>query len=372
MVMLYSNFQSPRPKAPRARSPSMNTTLNYSGLDTLNPHDLIKVGHSPFAHDFRIYDSNSESRKVQITTRRGSGLYTKSLGETADTSNTSVTGAGVTNVDTLLNWRAFKFVPSTSGRLTKIELNMKRNTGFAPMIVEIYDENWVKIADSSVLEELVTTDLSYTPVYFIEAPVLTSTKTYYVVTYIQDDGSGAYQLATNTASNIAYESNSGVAGLEPVNYAINFKTYITPEKVEKGMYRFNQEGGTNVTIVVYPDDNNDIMYAVNDNDGSFTVVDDTLNKDAIEYSFDIMDGKLFYVNGLDDLKAWDGTTVETITDPELPILKYIRVYKDRLWGVVANESNKIVFSEVPGNPSNYATNEQWEELYDPFTLCWNP
>lgn len=359
MAYLYSNFQQPRPKAPAARQPKMSTILDYTGLDTVNPHDLIEPGHSPSAHDFRIYDSNSDSRKVQITTRRGSGRYTVPLGQAANVSNVSVTGAGVTSVDTILNWRAVTFTPNATGRLTKIELNMRRGTGFAPMIVEVYNKDWIKIADSSVIESSVSETLAYTPVRFIEAPTVTSGEKHYIVMYIQDNGTGAYELATNTASNIAYESNSGVAGLALAGYAINFKTYITQEKVEKGLFRFNTEGGTNHTMVVYPGTDNDILYKVDDDDGTFDVVDDTLNKNAVDYSFDVMDGKLFYVNGYDNLKAWNGTTVETITDPELPILKYIRVYKDRLWGVVASEPNKIVFSEVPGNPSNYPTSEQW-------------
>lgn len=358
-MVLYSNFQSPKPKAPAARAPKVNTILNYSGLDALNPHDMIETGRSPFAHDFRIYDSNSDSRKVQITTRRGSGLYTDVFGETEDDTDTDTTGASLTDVDTLLNWRAVKFTPANSGRLTKVELNIKRNTGFAPLIVEIYNEDWVKIADSSILEENITESLSYQPAHFIEAPSVDGVSDYYIVTYIQDDGSGAYQLSTNTASETAYQSNSGIAGFEAADYAINFKTYVSPDLVEKGLYRFNQEGGTNLTMVVYPGEDNDILYAVDDSDGTFDIVDDTLDLDATEYSFDVMDGKLFYVNAYDDLRAWDGTTVETITDTELPILKYIRVYKDRLWGVVADEQNKIVFSEAPGNPSSSPVDEQW-------------
>ena len=372
MAYLYSNFQQPRPKAPAARAPRMSTILDYSGLDTVNPHDLIEEGHSPSAHDFRIYDSNSESRKVQITTRKGSGRYTTALGQAANVSNTSVTGASTTDVDKLLNWRAVEFTPNATGRLTKIELNMRRGSGFAPLIVEVYNDDWVKIADSSVIESLVGENLAYTPVRFIEAPIVDSGDKYYIVTYIQDNGSGAYQLATNTASSIAYESNSGIAGMTQVPYAINFKTYITPEKVEKGMFRFNTEGGTNYTMVVYPGATNDILYKVDDNDGTFDIVDDTLDLDSVEYSFDVMDGKLFYVNGYDNLKAWDGTTVETITDPELPVLKYIRVYKDRLWGVVAGEANKIVFSEVPGNPSNYPTNEQWYYQWMSTSFMYQP
>lgn len=371
MAYMYSNFQRPRAKAPAARKPMQKVILDYSGLDVANPYDLVQEGHSPFAKNFRIYDTNSEARSVQITTRKGSGLYTNVLGETLDGSDTSVTGAGLTYVDTLLNWRAVKYTATSTGRLTKLEINMKRNTGFAPLIVEMYDEDWNLMADSSVIESIVPDNLTYTPVYFIEAPRVEASTDYYFVFYVQDDGSGAYQLSTND-SGTALASNSGVAGMTPVSYGINYKSYVAPEMVEKGMFRFNMEGGTNKTMVVYSNGTNDVLYAVDDNDGTFDVVDNTLDKDAVEYSFAVMDGKLFYVNGFDNLKAWNGTSVETITDPELSILKLIVVYKDRLWGVLASESNKIIFSEVPGNPSDTTPDKQWYYAWRSVSFMYQP
>lgn len=60
------------------------------------------------------------------------------------------------------------------------------------------------------------------------------------------------------------------------------------------------------------------------------------------------------------------TGVETILDPELPILSDILMHKDRLFGVVAADPNKLVFSENPGNPAYDSTGtipttarEQW-------------
>ncbi len=68
---------------------------------------------------------------------------------------------------------------------------------------------------------------------------------------------------------------------------------------------------------------------------------------------------------LDDLSIID-TGIEYIRDPELPILSDIVMHKDRLFGVVASDPNKIVFSENPGNPAYDPTGviptnprEQW-------------
>jgi len=372
MAFLYSAFQTPAPRAPAARPPKYATILNYAGLDLINPPDNTPENRSPSAHDFRVYDSNSDNRKVQITTRRGSGVYSQVRGETIDVSETSTTGADTTVVDTILNWRAQKFVPSTSGLLTRIELNLQLGTGFGPLIVEVYDSNMDKIADSSVLEQDIQETLAYTPARFIEAPQVTSGQTYYIVMYVQDNGHGDYILSTTTNSTNAYESNSGAANLIAQTYSLNYKTYISPNIVEKGLFRFNQQGGTNRTMVVYSNGTNDVLYEINDNTGVMTVVDNTLNKNALDYSFEVMDGKLFYVNGLDGLRVWDGTTVSTITDAELPILNFIRVYKDRLWGVSASEPNKIIFSEAPGNPVGSPVGQQWYNAYLSTSFMYQP
>jgi len=67
----------------------------------------------------------------------------------------------------------------------------------------------------------------------------------------------------------------------------------------------------------------------------------------------------------DDVSIID-TGIEYIIDSQLPILSDIIMHKDRLWGVVADDPNKLVFSENPGNPAFDATGaipttprEQW-------------
>lgn len=67
----------------------------------------------------------------------------------------------------------------------------------------------------------------------------------------------------------------------------------------------------------------------------------------------------------DDITIVD-TGIEYIIDTQLPILSDVLMHKDRLWGVVASDPNKLVFSENPGNPAFDATGaipttarEQW-------------
>ena len=72
------------------------------------------------------------------------------------------------------------------------------------------------------------------------------------------------------------------------------------------------------------------------------------------------------VNAFVDNISIIDTGIEYIIDTELPILSDVIMHKDRLFGVVASDPNKLVFSENPGNPSYDPTGviptsprEQW-------------
>ena len=57
------------------------------------------------------------------------------------------------------------------------------------------------------------------------------------------------------------------------------------------------------------------------------------------------------VNAFFDNISIIDTGIEYIIDSQLPILSDIIMHKDRLFGVDANDPNRIVFSENPGNPA---------------------
>lgn len=82
--------------------------------------------------------------------------------------------------------------------------------------------------------------------------------------------------------------------------------------------------------------------------------------DSTEISFQSTADAFF-----DDISVLE-TGIEHIIDPELPILSDFVFHKDRAFGVVAADRNKLVYSENPGNPSYDPTGtiptgarEQW-------------
>jgi hypothetical protein len=74
---------------------------------------------------------------------------------------------------------------------------------------------------------------------------------------------------------------------------------------------------------------------------------------------------------VDDISIID-TGIEYIIDTELPILSDIVFHKDRPFGVVAADKNKIVFGENPGNPSNLPVRQQWYNQWLSISFIYVP
>lgn len=302
-----SKFSAPRSRvAPSGAAAPTVTTQNLLGLDLTSPYDLIKTGRSPYAKNFRLYTEGADDRRVSASTRKGSGRYVSPLFGTVAAQNVITTGLLDKPIGVILNWQAMPFTNTVAGRLGKVELSLKTGTGIGPLLVDIYDDKngfpGTKIAESSIVSGI-TGVYSYQSARFIEAPLLTAGTQYWIITHVQDNGRDGYQWASNSGSTLARISNSGVSGLTTTNYSLNFKTYIVPDYKAKGSTRFNQQNNVNTTVVAYQD----TMYAINDGTGAATPLVSGLNNLATNYYFSFGDGKVFWVNGYDNLMAWDGT-----------------------------------------------------------------
>lgn len=304
-----SRFSAPRAsQIPSARSVPQETQFDMRGLDLTNPPDLIKDGRSPYAKNFRLYSEVEGDRRVAISTRKGHGQYVPALFTTANVSNTSTTGASDQPVGVVQNWRAMPFTPNAGGRLSKVELNMRKGTGLSQVVVQIHTDNagvpsTKMLAQTTILSSSITDTYDYVAARFIEAPLLENGTTYWIVVYVQDDGADGYEWSSNTATTLSMVSNAGVSGMQATTFSLNFKTYLSPDYKDKGATRFAQPFGVNRTLVAYETS----MYVIDDTTGEATSIIDNLNSLATNYHFSFGDGKVFWVNGYDNLMAWDGT-----------------------------------------------------------------
>lgn len=344
----FLKTSSPPVPSPRQSSPFVHTDLR--GLDLSNPNDVMKENRTPYALNFRMYAEEKDSRKVTITNRKGSGFYTTPIGAASAYSDTSTTGQTDAPVGVLTEWKAMKFSPSASGPLTMVELYLKQGTdSIGPVIVSIYTDvggsPGVKIADSGILGSDITSSYTFLKARFIEAPSVVSGTDYWVVANVQDDGEGTYLWGTNSAASTAKTSNTGGLSWTSTAYKLDMKAYVSSAVTVKGMARYAPTNSANDTLMGV----GTALYHVNDTTGATSTIATGLNASAERYEFGFADNKAFWVNGFDSLKTWDGSTVETITHANLPVLSMMVFHKNRLFGVSADDPNKLIYSEAPGN-----------------------
>ena len=343
-------------------------TLDLRGIDMVTPVDLLSDGHTPWSKNFRLYAQQSDDRQVAISSRKGPGFYMSPLSEVLD-DNFDVTVTDDISIGVTSHVFAQKITIGTSGRLNRLDAKLRRVELFSkakgPILVSLYssgDNKPTKLLSQSSFEAgEISDEYEWHTARFLNAPLLAQNDVVYAVFEIQDDGDGLYQLSGNNLDSGSMYSDVSFGALAPVEYSANFKAYITPDAKLKGAYRFNREDGQNTTVAVY----GTTLYSLDPVANTWTVVKSGLNALASEYSFARGDGRVFWVNGFDNLMCWDGTytggvaNVETITDTELPILSMVTFHRDRVFGVAANDKNRLVWSEAPGNPSNSPTNQQW-------------
>jgi hypothetical protein len=325
----------------------------FLGLNLVQPYTQLKDGVSPYLYNARLYARNSTDRRVAVGTRKGPGFYTTPIGETIDTSQTSTIGASDTTLTTT-SWAGAVFVAGASGRLTKVELNLKLGTiPTQHLIVEIYSNSagslGTLLAKSSILTNSITSSYAYVAARFTEAPTIVSGTSYWIVAYMQAGGSGSYLWSNTTAATTSKTSTSSGGTWSTTSYALNVKPYVSTGTKHLGGFRYTPSSGTNKTLIAH----GTAMYTVNDITGATTAIATGLSGSATDYYFDQSDDKVFWVNGNDVPKYWDGTTVTSVTGSP-PNGKFIIFHKNRLFVVDPLNPTKIVYSEL-GDYNTYAS-----------------
>lgn len=345
--------------------PSQNSKplefIDLRGLDLNTPYDVMKDNRTPYATNFRIYAEENDDKRVTVSNRKGSGFYTIPVGAASAYTETSTTGQSDAQFN-IVTWKATPFTPTATGPLTQMKFYLKNNSSSrGAVIVDIYTDSsgvpGTLIASSSVSASSITATYTLLNCRLIDAPAVTSGTKYWAVLRQQDDGADVYYAGTNTGGSTALSSgNSGLTWVSQ-SYRIAVQAYVSSTNKIKGLTRFAPASGANVTLTAIGTD----MYTVNDNTGATTSIVSSLNATASNYYFTYADGKVFWVNGFDGLKTWDGTTVATISHTNLPILSLATFHKNRLFGVSATDPNRLIYSEDPGN--NDGTTNVWYDAY---------
>ncbi|MBA3679489.1 hypothetical protein H0W80_04900 [Candidatus Saccharibacteria bacterium] len=327
----------------------------------------MKDGASPNYYNVRLYARNSTDRRVAVGTRKGPSFYTVPLGEAVDQQQTSVTGASDQTI-TETTWVGGKFTAGVSGRLSKVELNVKLGTTPTQhLIVKVYSDSagspGTLMATSSVLLGDATTSYAYETARFIEAPVIASGTAYWIVCSQQKGGAGNWMWSTTTTATTSKTSTNSGGTWGATSFDLNLKTYVSTSSKFMGGLRFTPSSGTNKTVIAHGTS----AYSVNDLTGATTLIETGLSASATDYYFDQSDDKLFYTNGYDAPRYWNGTTVTALTS-YLGAGKFIAFHKNRLFTVDPTDPTKVKYSEL----GDYAASQSTNFFYAPSPKSGDP
>lgn len=282
--------------------------FNLGGLNMFPPDEQLEINFSPFARNFRLYAPDDPEKRVAISKRKGHARYSVPVGETLDTAVTSVTGASDQPIG-LIAWKAQKYIATANGRFTKLELKLKNsNSGTRPLIVRLYSNSagnpGTLLANTSITSSDIAGTSDYVACYFMEAPEVTAGTIYWIVGYIQEDGSNTYEWATTTSATTALASANSGNTWTTTNYAFNYKAYVSTDGEVLGQTRFYRSVSDPQTVFAFGTN----VYKVNDITGAVTSIKSGLNAAVDLYTFVSVNDYLYWVNGLDSPKKYNGIT----------------------------------------------------------------
>lgn len=336
------------------------------GLDTYNPDELSDSRRCVYGRNFRLYNPSDQTTRVALSKRKGHTFYSIPVGETQDQAITSVTGAANGSVG-LVTWIAQKFTAGATGNLTKIDVNVKNTaSGTGPLIVALYSDNsgspGTLLGTSSIGNASFTSSYQYLSARFIEAPAVTSSTAYWVVLYIQGDGSNNYFWSSTTSATTAKTSADSGNTWSSTSFAMNFKTYVSTAGPVLGMQRFYRSTASPTQVFAFGTN----VYSVNDGTGVTTSIKSGLSASATLYDFTNVNDKLYYVNGFDAPRVWDGTTEAAVGGSPITSSQ-VEVHANCLFLLQPN-TNYVIFSEA----GNYETFDATAFLYVPSPKTADP
>lgn len=270
----------------------------------------------------------------EYETRKGFDFCSNAAGETKDQEIVSTTGAADLEFNAV-NRAAQKFTCGTTGRLSKVELNLKGATGM--VTVELWSDSTgpsVLLGKTSIAATSIAATYGYITARFPDAPSLTATTNYWIVLYTQ---SGLCYISSTTSATTAMTSSNSGSTWSTQTYALNFKQYYAPVGYVKGLHRAYKADGTKALLFVH----GTILYSVNTVTGALTEVRTGLSSSATHYVFKTINDIVYYVNSYDGLRKWDFTTESQVNATNYSTIEH---HIGFLFGARVDEPTRIDFS----------------------------
>jgi hypothetical protein len=335
------------------KPPATMAHYNFSaGVNTLTSNENLPPEATPYARNHR-YNS-----RESIKTRKGPGFYSQPIGEVLETTQTGATSTNEQITTTVR--KATSITPTHAKRLTTLQLYVKNSgNGSGPLMVELWTDSGgapgTRMAQSSIESGLLTSSYQWLPAYFLAAPDVTASTTYWVVAYIQSDGTGAYLWSSATGSSNQVSTSNGP--WSSTTGSLNLKSYLSPANPTLGKCWFKQSTGGDFKIIA----NASGAYTINEITGANTQIFAGTTT-ATHYEFAQVNDTLYFVNGVDVPQSWNGVTAATVAAPgSPPIADDILLHRDRLYYLSSADHARAVFTE----PGDFSTILSVNFLYIP-------
>lgn len=231
-------------------------------------------------------------------TRKGCDHYSVAIGEAVNVQVTSTTGAADAGFTTT-NWVAQKVTATTTGPLSRIDLNLKNSASATGTVVAaVYSDSsgspGTLLATTTIAETDVGNTYAYETAYSMEAPTITNATAYWVVAYLQESGTGTMYVSSTTSSTNAKTSANSGQTWSAAAYSLNVKLYTATAGGVKGLTRVYRPDGSGTTFMAHGTN----IYTINDVTGATTSVDSSISGSSTYVRFDYVNDVLYYTDGV--------------------------------------------------------------------------
>jgi len=303
-----------------------------------------------------------DARMVKIgryKTRRGLDRFTIPIGEASNASVVSTTGASTYTINST-NAVAQRLTVGATQRITRIDVRLRSTTASkGVLLVELYTNNagnpGTLLGRSSLSASDIPSSFTYVPSYFIEAPLLVSGTTCWVVVRAQNEQAGTYEISTTSSASTALTSSTNGEVWVTASFAANVNMYGSTNGAVKGIFKAYRPNLQVRTIFAFGNS----MYEANAN-GTTTLIKSGMAAGATKYRFSMDQDVVRWTNGLEKPYKWDFTTVEQID--AIPVIpNNIMSHKGLLFYTNDADNTAVTYS----NFGEYDTFTSTDFLYMP-------
>jgi len=336
MVKSRFGYRTPIPSI--SSNKGQTRQISYKdGVNTFKDNDDLKSTEVASAIDARFIKIG------RYKTRKGLDRYSVPVGEAINAQQV-LTATGSTNI---FDGRALAqpLTITSNGRITRVDVRLQStDDSRGVLLVEVYDDNSGEPGDllcrSSVLPASITDSFTYIPVYFAEAPLVTTSQVVWVVLKAQNTSVGEYEVRTTTLAIEALESSTNGAAWTPAtSFAVITRLYTSTSGGVKGLIRAYRPNGTKQTQLAY----GSTVASVNDGTGATTVLKSDFNSSATHYRARMVQDAVYWVNGLEKPWRYDFTSWTQLTAaPYTPSL--IEEHKGLLFFNDVDDKTRIFYS----------------------------